>query len=680
MGQFRLDTKAPKAKVAPLPAYTNTTEFMVSWNGSDPEPGSGLDPDATYDVLYKDRDNAPWTIWLEMTNVTSAAFTGEQGKTYYFQAIARDRATNAGQTVPGNGDTRTILDTTPPGGTVTDDGVFTGDNTRLHAVFKISDPESGVVRYEYWISNTTGEGGTYTYGPALTDKKDVTIPGLFLTNGSRHFFSVKAQNAAGIWSPLISSDGITIKMKAPVASIAYWNGTQASSDIQIQLSATDPNAAGIADGDIEYRVANVKNRATVDWSDWMEIGGSDWGDAKPGPEPFVFGGEPGKAYRFRYKVQDIVLTYSDFSDPGNITRINRPPVPVISAPVTGKTGLAMEFFANDTSDPDGDKLAYSWDLGDGTWEYGKAVTHTYSQGKTYTVTLYVDDSVENVSAQMTTRIHAPASNTVTVSSGAPLLIMAAVAVAVGCAGALALIVMRRKKPANAPAKMVRQEPKPGEEAKQMLDSAVERLADYQEAHPEAALDVAPVMEQMDIARGFLESEEYDDALAFAMEVDTTVTKMTQPAAPKVVAINKKKALAAEKKITVEAQQEQGPGEEARMMLDFAVERLADYQEGHPDDALDVAPVMEQMDIARGFLKSGEYDDALAFAIEVDAAVNKMTQPAAPKREVVLAKKVVAVKKKKVAVAIKACPGCGEELAPEWSACPACGMGVKDGKE
>jgi hypothetical protein len=107
--------------------------------------------------------------------------------------------------------------------------------------------------------------------------------------------------------------------------------------------------------------------------------------------------------------------------------------------------------------------------------------------------------------------------------------------------------------------------------------------------------------------------------------------------------------------------------EANRIMGSAVEHLADYQEAHPEEALDVEPAMEKLDIARGFLKSGEYDDALAFAMEADAAVNNLTHAASPSR--------VAVKKKKKAMAKKReCPGCGEILEPEWPACPVCGHG------
>jgi hypothetical protein len=76
-----------------------------------------------------------------------------------------------------------------------------------------------------------------------------------------------------------------------------------------------------------------------------------------------------------------------------------------------------------------------------------------------------------------------------------------------------------------------------------------------------------------------------------------------------------------------------------------VDRLADYQEAHPEEVLDVAPVMEKLDIARDMLKSGDHDDALDFANEARAEADKMTAPKAPKK-VAVKKKVAAVKDNK----------------------------------
>jgi hypothetical protein len=123
------------------------------------------------------------------------------------------------------------------------------------------------------------------------------------------------------------------------------------------------------------------------------------------------------------------------------------------------------------------------------------------------------------------------------------------------------------------------------------------------------------------------------------------------------------------------------GEEARRVIDATVDRLADYQEAHPEEVLDVAPVMEKLDIARDMLRSGEYGDALDFAREAGAEADKLTAPPAPKKVAVKKKKAISAKggnagaKKGMAAAaaLVKCPDCGEELESSWSECPACGF-------
>ena len=50
------------------------------------------------------------------------------------------------------------------------------------------------------------------------------------------------------------------------------------------------------------------------------------------------------------------------------------------------------FNANASTDPDGDKLSFIWDFGDGTTEKGAMVKHTYQQSGRYTVSVTVDDN------------------------------------------------------------------------------------------------------------------------------------------------------------------------------------------------------------------------------------------------------------------------------------------------
>jgi PKD repeat protein len=77
------------------------------------------------------------------------------------------------------------------------------------------------------------------------------------------------------------------------------------------------------------------------------------------------------------------------------TAANLAPVAVASAnPTSGPAPLTVDFDGTDSSDPDGDPIAYAWDLdGDGQHDdsTSAAPTHTYSQPGTYSASLRVSD-------------------------------------------------------------------------------------------------------------------------------------------------------------------------------------------------------------------------------------------------------------------------------------------------
>ena len=87
------DTTAPTATISFLPLYTTLTTFPVSWLGKDDPDGTGV---ATYDLQYKISGEGDWHDWLLNTSLTSASFTGENGKLYFFRVRASDRAGNTG--------------------------------------------------------------------------------------------------------------------------------------------------------------------------------------------------------------------------------------------------------------------------------------------------------------------------------------------------------------------------------------------------------------------------------------------------------------------------------------------------------------------------------------------------------------------------------------------------------
>ena len=76
--------------VAPLPAVEDSSEFNVSWSGTDNTSGSGIN---SYSVYVSDNSSL-FIPWLTDTTLTSAPFNGQFGHIYAFYSVATDNAGN----------------------------------------------------------------------------------------------------------------------------------------------------------------------------------------------------------------------------------------------------------------------------------------------------------------------------------------------------------------------------------------------------------------------------------------------------------------------------------------------------------------------------------------------------------------------------------------------------------
>ena len=83
-----VETIPPDSSVMELPAYVNSTNFTVSWNGTDDV--SGI---AHYSI-DSSTDGVNWETWISGTTDNSSVFAGEHNQTYYFRSKAVDRAGN----------------------------------------------------------------------------------------------------------------------------------------------------------------------------------------------------------------------------------------------------------------------------------------------------------------------------------------------------------------------------------------------------------------------------------------------------------------------------------------------------------------------------------------------------------------------------------------------------------
>ena len=83
-----IDNARPTSNVADLAPVQSSSSFTVNWYGTDVDSGV-----QNYSV-YVSENGGEFTRWLSSVTQTSAVFTGQQGKTYGFYALARDNTGN----------------------------------------------------------------------------------------------------------------------------------------------------------------------------------------------------------------------------------------------------------------------------------------------------------------------------------------------------------------------------------------------------------------------------------------------------------------------------------------------------------------------------------------------------------------------------------------------------------
>jgi PKD repeat protein len=96
----------------------------------------------------------------------------------------------------------------------------------------------------------------------------------------------------------------------------------------------------------------------------------------------------------------VTLTVTDNDGAGafttgqvQVTAPNQPPSASFSAtPTSGVAPLTVNFDASGSYDPDGSIVSYTWNFGDGATNTGSTVSHTYTSGNIYLVSLTVTDN------------------------------------------------------------------------------------------------------------------------------------------------------------------------------------------------------------------------------------------------------------------------------------------------
>ena len=92
-----VDAVPPTSTIDTLAPVQTTTNFLISWSGTDDTNGSGV---GSYDIYFND-NSGPWQVFALDETTNSATFDGTPGHTYGFYSIAHDNSGNLEQKTPG---------------------------------------------------------------------------------------------------------------------------------------------------------------------------------------------------------------------------------------------------------------------------------------------------------------------------------------------------------------------------------------------------------------------------------------------------------------------------------------------------------------------------------------------------------------------------------------------------
>ena len=214
-----VDAAPPHSDVALLPTYSLAT-FAVNWSGSDAT-GAGL---SSYNIYVSDNGGV-FTLWQAATTATTANYTGVNGHTYSFYAVAVDQLGNT-EAIPGTPDASTTVDAAAPTSAVTT------LSTNSPEVFTLSwsgtdGTGSGLANYDVFVSEN---GGPWTLLLENTTATSTQFTGVF--DRTYAFYSVAADQLGQVEAAPVTADTET----------TIINQSPAILDDLFSLGENSPNA------------------------------------------------------------------------------------------------------------------------------------------------------------------------------------------------------------------------------------------------------------------------------------------------------------------------------------------------------------------------------------------------------------------------------------------------------
>lgn len=193
-------------------AQAGWNEVSLSW-----QKAADLDTLAGYRVYRATSQGGPYTrltpVLLAETSYSDHDVVN--GTTYYYVVRVVNTALQELDLTEEVAATPSDI-TAPSRPVVVDGGSCTPYRDRLFGSWSAMDPESGIAAYQYSMGTSPGGSQVVNWTAAGT-ATEITRSGLQLNEGLTYYINVRAQNGAGAWSAVGSSDGILVSGDCPVA-------------------------------------------------------------------------------------------------------------------------------------------------------------------------------------------------------------------------------------------------------------------------------------------------------------------------------------------------------------------------------------------------------------------------------------------------------------------------------
>ncbi|MBI4802056.1 MAG: hypothetical protein HY796_05995 [Elusimicrobia bacterium] len=193
----------------------------------------------------------------------------------------------------------------------------------------------------------------------------MTRTGLSLTSGQAYYFTVKAENGAGLLSPAAGSNGLTADLAAPNSSVSALNQYTNAASFSVQWSASDSGGSNLALApyDVQYKAG------AGSWTNWPGYTGTAAASAVFGPASPVTV-QHGQTYYFMCRAKDTagnIEAYPGAPDAFITVDLSSPSAPVVTSPahqedVWNITSNDPQFDWSGASDSGSGIAGYSYEL------------------------------------------------------------------------------------------------------------------------------------------------------------------------------------------------------------------------------------------------------------------------------------------------------------------------------